>query len=145
MFRIMLCHSFFFIFMQCNETTSSNAMAPFSKIRHTYTVHCLQGETLHRPHRVFIDLYKFDQSSEIRQLLYTAISRAETIAQIHCIKGSGALYLHSEPATTMPSHEVKYVGRTGRIYKIYSPAEPKLVYIGLHNDCTSFFRCYLKR
>ena len=26
MFRIMLCHSFFFIFMQCNETTSSNAM-----------------------------------------------------------------------------------------------------------------------
>jgi hypothetical protein len=112
------------------EIVIDTVQPPFSKIRHTYTVHCLQGETLHRPHRVFIDLYKFDRSPEIRQLLYTAISRAETLDQIFCLKGSAALCLHSEQANPMPTHEAKYAGRTGRIYKLYSPAEPNFVYIG---------------
>jgi hypothetical protein len=112
------------------EIVIAAAQPPFSKVRHTYTVHCLQGETLHRPHRVFIDMYKFDQSTEIRQLLYTAISRAESLDQIFCIKGSVPLCLHSEPANPMPPHEKRYVGRVGRIYKLYSPAEPNHVYIG---------------
>lgn len=92
----------------------------YSRVRHSYTVHCVQGETFRAPNRLFIDLYKFDRSDDIAQLLYTAVSRAEKLEQIHLIKHT----------TQQPAPQDKHTGRTGRIYKLYSPAEPKWVYIG---------------
>jgi hypothetical protein len=50
------------------------------EIRHSYTIHSIQGETAE--HNLFID---FSKPYDVR-LLYTAISRAKKIGQIYCVQ-----------------------------------------------------------
>ena len=49
--------------------------------RHAFTVHSIQGMTIKRPHKIFIDVSKF----WLKEMLYVAISRAEYLDQIYII------------------------------------------------------------
>jgi hypothetical protein len=52
-----------------------------AEIRYAFTVHQFQGETVKEGHKLFIDLrYSF-----LPQMIYTAISRAESIEQIYLV------------------------------------------------------------
>jgi hypothetical protein len=55
------------------------------EIRHAFTIHSIQGETISEDKKLFIDTHLFN-SAEDGKLLYTAISRARTLDQIYFVK-----------------------------------------------------------
>ena len=54
------------------------------EIRHAFTIHSIQGETVTEDKKLFIDTHLFE-TSEDAKLLYTAISRAKCLSQIYFI------------------------------------------------------------
>jgi hypothetical protein len=52
-----------------------------SEIRHAFTVHQFQGETVEIGHKLFIDL----RDNFLPQIIYTAVSRAKNIDQIYLV------------------------------------------------------------
>jgi hypothetical protein len=59
----------------------SDTKPPGSEIRHAFTVHQFQGETVDFGHKLFIDL----RNNFLPQMIYTAISRAKSIEQIYLV------------------------------------------------------------
>ena len=54
------------------------------EIRHAFTIHSIQGETISLDRKLFIDLKNFNYAQD-GKLLYTAISRAKKLEQIHFV------------------------------------------------------------
>ena len=51
------------------------------ELRHGFTIHQIQGETIYKPNKIFIDL----RNMFAKEMIYTAVSRAEYINQIYLI------------------------------------------------------------
>jgi hypothetical protein len=72
----------------CNGTIAilpkDNTIKGKKEVRHAFTIHSIQGETINTDRKLFIDTTLFD-SSEDGKLLYTAISRAKKLEQIYFI------------------------------------------------------------
>jgi hypothetical protein len=66
-----------------NKDEISSFPVSSREIRHGFTTHCIQGETIQTENKIFIDVARFQKEP---RLIYTAMSRARKLEQIYFIK-----------------------------------------------------------